>query len=199
LRTNLQFSSLDNELRTLLITSPGPAEGKTTTVANLAVAVAQSGTRVLAVDCDLRRASLHSLFGLSNGRGLTNMLLDESLTVPPAQDTAVPNLRVLTSGTLPPNPSELLASGAMARVLTSLRDAAEMIVFDAPPVGAVTDAAILAPRTDGVLLVIDAGVTQRDAARRARAQLEKVNARVLGVVLNNVALDSRAYTYYEQS
>jgi non-specific protein-tyrosine kinase len=127
------------------------------------------------------------------------MLLDESLTVPPAQDTAVPNLRVLTSGPLPPNPSELLASGAMARVLASLRDAAEMLVFDAPPVGAVTDAAILAPRTDGVLLVIDAGVTQRDAARRARAQLEKVNARVLGVVLNNVALDSRAYTYYERS
>jgi non-specific protein-tyrosine kinase len=180
-----------------LITSAGPSEGKSTTVANLAVAVAQSGTRVLTVDCDLRRATLHTLFGLPNNRGLTSMILDEGLGLLPLQDSAIPNLQVLTSGPLPPNPSELLASRPMARVLETLRESAEMVLFDAPPVGAVTDAAILASRVDGVLLVIDAGITPRDAARRARAQLEKVNARLLGVVLNNVPLDTQMYTYYE--
>jgi len=198
LRTNIQFSSLDTELRTLLVTSAGPSEGKSTTLANLAVVMAESGSRVLAVDCDLRRSSLHLLFGLDNTRGLTNVILEEGTGPLPLQDTTVPNLQVLTSGPLPPNPSELLASRRMARVLELLREAAEMVLLDAPPVVAVTDAAILASRVDGVLLVIEAGTTRRDLARRARAQLEKVNARVLGVVLNNVPFDAQVYRYYAQ-
>jgi len=195
LRTNIQFSSLDTELRTLLVTSAGSGEGKSTTLANLAVAMAEGGGRVLAVDCDLRRSSLHTLFGLPNTRGLTNVILDEAAGALPLQDTPIANLKVLTSGPLPPNPSELLGSRRMTRVLEVLRDAADTVLFDAPPVVAVSDAALLAPRVDGVLLVVDAGQTRRDWARRARAQLEKVNARVLGVVLNNVPLDSQLYGY----
>jgi capsular exopolysaccharide synthesis family protein len=198
LRTNIQFSSLDTPLRTLLVTSAGPDEGKSTTLANLAIVIAEGGTRVLAVDCDLRRASLHTLFDLDNSRGLTSLFLNDAGETLPLQDTAVPNLQVLTSGPLPPNPSELLGSRQMTRVLETLRDAAELVLFDAPPVVAVTDAALLAPRVDGVLLVVDAGATRRDTARRARAQLEKVNARLLGVVLNNVPLDSQMFGYYAQ-
>jgi capsular exopolysaccharide synthesis family protein len=196
LRTNIQFSSLDKPLRTLLVTSAGPDEGKSTTLANLAVVMAESGTRVLAVDGDLRRASLHMLFDLDNSHGLTDLFLGDGAEPLPVQDTAVPNLQVLTSGQLPPNPSELLGSRLMDRVLQRLRDAAEVVLFDAPPVVAVTDAAQLAPRMDGVLLVVDAGSTRRDIARRARAQLEMAHARLLGVVLNNVPLDSRMFGYY---
>jgi len=196
LRTNIQFSSLDTPVRTLLVTSAGSDEGKSTTLANLAVVMAESGTRVLAVDCDLRRASLHTLFDLDNSKGLTSVFLPDGAEPLPVQDTAVPNLQVLTSGPLPPNPSELLGSRVMTRVLERLREAAEIVLFDAPPVVAVTDAALLAPRVDGVLLVVDAGSTRRDVARRARAQLEKVNARLLGVVLNNVPLDSQMFGYY---
>ena len=198
LRTNLQFSSLDTDLRTILVTSTGPGEGKSTTLANLAVVMAEGGERVLAVDCDLRRASLHTLFGLDNSRGLTNLFLNEDAGPLPVQETGVPNLQVLTSGPHKPNPSQLLGSHAMVRVLDMLRNAADVVLFDAPPVLAVTDATLLATRMDGVVLVVDAGATRRDLARRARAQLEKVNARLLGVVLNNVPFDSQVYSYYAQ-
>jgi non-specific protein-tyrosine kinase len=198
LRTNIQFSSLDAELRTLLVTSPGPNEGKSTTLANLAVVMAEAGKRVLAVDCDLRRSSLHTLFGLENTRGFTSLFLDDGGGALPIQDSGVANLRVLTSGPPPPNPSTVLGSAGMGRVLDALRDAADVVLFDAPPVLAVTDATLLATRVDGVLLVVDAGATRRDLARRARAQLEKVNARLLGVVLNNVPLDTQVYGYYAQ-
>ncbi|HEY7065768.1 MAG TPA: CpsD/CapB family tyrosine-protein kinase [Chloroflexota bacterium] len=198
LRTNIQFSSLDTDLRTLLVTSAGPNEGKSTTLANLAVVMAEAGKRVLAVDCDLRRSSLHTLFDLENTRGFTSLFLDEGVDPPPIQDTAVPNLRVLTSGPPPPNPSQVLGSPKMARVLETLRAAADVVLFDAPPVLAATDATLLATQVDGVLLVVDAGATRRDLARRARAQLEKVNARLLGVVLNNVPLDTQVYGYYAQ-
>ena len=199
LRTNIQFSSLDANLRTLLVTSTGAGEGKSTTLANLAVVMAEGGGRVLAVDCDLRRASLHTLFGLDNARGLTNLFLTEGAGPLPVQDTAVPTLQVLTSGPLPPNPSQLLGSHAMGRVLDVLREAADVVLFDAPPLLAVTDATLLATRMDGVLLVVDAGATRRDLARRARAQLEKVNARLLGVVLNTVSFDPEVYSYYAQA
>lgn len=198
LRTNIQFSSLDTTLRTLLITSTGPGEGKSTTLANLAVVMAEGGERVLAVDCDLRRASLHTLFGLDNTRGFTSLFLSEGAGPLPVQESGVPNLQVLTSGPLPPNPSQLLGSHAMGRILAVLREAADIVLFDAPPVLAVTDATLLATRVDGVLLVVEAGATRRDLARRARAQLEKVNARLLGVVLNNVAFDAQVYSYYAQ-
>jgi capsular exopolysaccharide synthesis family protein len=197
LRTNLEFSSLDHPVKTLVVTSPGDGEGKSTTLANLAVTTAQSEKTVCLIDCDLRRPSLHHLFGLSNEVGLTSMIRDDSLRdAPPLQATSVPGLRVLTSGPLPPNPSELLGSRRMEEIIASLSRQADIVLFDAPPITMVTDAAVLATKVDGVLLVVSAGHTRREHARRAKALLEKVNARLVGVVLNNVSFDAGLRGYY---
>jgi len=195
LRTNIQFSSLDRPLHTLLVTSSGPDEGKSTTLANLAVTMANTGTNVLLVDSDLRRPSLHEIFGAGNEQGLTTMILGSTSELP-SVETGVPNLRLLPSGPLPPNPSELLASQRMADVLELLKGQADIVLFDSPPVVAVTDAAVMAPRIDGVLLVLRAGKTRREMAQRAKAVLEKVNANLLGVVLNNVKYDADVHRYY---
>lgn len=194
LRTNIQFSSLDRPLRTLLVTSAAPEEGKSTTLANLAVAMAETGREVILVDGDLRRPTLHELLHLDNSVGLTNVVLEERTELP-LQRTAQPHLRFLASGPLPPNPSELLSSRRMERVIALLVEQSEIVLFDSPPVNAVTDAAVLATRVDGVLLVVQAGKTKRELARRAKLQLDKVNARILGVVLNNVAADLTMYSY----
>lgn len=196
LRTNIQFSSLDKPIRTLLVTSSGPEEGKSTTIANLAITIAQTGSRVILVDCDLRRPSQHRIFGLHNNFGLTNLVLDEAREDLFAQETSVPNLRLLSAGPLPPNPSELLGSRRMEEIVKLLLHDADMILFDTPPVIAVTDAAVLARKVDGVLLVIKASQTKRDHARKARQQLDRVNANLIGVVLNNVKYDSHLNHYY---
>jgi len=196
LRTNLEFSSLDEPLRTMVVTSPAPEAGKSTTLANLAVALAQAGKQVILVDCDLRRPSLHDIFGIANTAGLTSVILDDTTSTPPLRETGVAGLRLLTSGPLPPNPAELLGSRRMAGLIQTLREQADMVLFDAPPVIAVTDAAILASQVDGVLLVLNAGVTRREHAQRARVALDKVNARLVGTVLNNVKLDTSLYGYY---
>ncbi|MEW6230758.1 MAG: CpsD/CapB family tyrosine-protein kinase [Chloroflexota bacterium] len=197
LRTNIQFSSLDRPLKTILVTSTDPGEGKSTVLANLAVTMAQSGLRTVVADCDLRRPSQHQLFGLSNINGLTSMMVGNApMQGASIQDTAVPNLRLLASGPLPPNPSELLGSRRMGEIIAFLKDQADLVLFDAPPIIAVTDAAVLASKVDGVLLVVNAGKTKRDLARRAKLLLDKVNANVLGVVLNNVKLEASLYRYY---
>src|SRR3990172_6739244 len=167
LRTNIQFSSLDRPLKTLLVTSTNPEEGKSTTLANLAITIAQTGSKVLIVDCDLRRPSIHSIFGIKNNVGLTSAMVDTSLANLPAQDVGIPNLSVLTSGPLPPNPSELLGSQRMQELMAKLRESADYVLFDSPPVLAVTDAAVLASKLDGVLLVINAGHTKREMAKKA--------------------------------
>jgi capsular exopolysaccharide synthesis family protein len=194
LRTNIQFASLDKPLRTLLATSSAPDEGKSTTIANIAVTVAQSERRVLLVDCDLRRPTLHTMFGLPNEAGLTSLILDDEGRIP-VQKTDVPGLLVLTSGPLPPRPADILGSRRMEAVIAQLRDHADMVLFDTPPVNAVTDAAILATKVDGVLLVFRSGTTKRDRAHDARRQLEKVNANIVGVVLTDVKGEDR-YGYY---
>ena len=197
LRMNLQFASLDHPLRTLLVTSPGPGEGKSTTLANLAVTMAQMERRVIIADCDLRRPYLHQMFGLGNESGLTTMMLDDqALNAPPLQATAVKGLQLLASGPLPPRPADLLGSQRMEQVLKRLLDEADIVILDAPPVVAVTDAVVLSTKVDGVLLVVSAGETKREHARRAIERLRKVNARVLGVVLNNVPLDAALGGYY---
>lgn len=197
LRTNLEFSSLDKPIRSMVVTSAAPEEGKSTTLANLAVTIAQSGKKVILVDCDLRRPSLNQLFNARGSAGFTDMMRDDALmTKPPLQETNVTNLRILTSGTLPPNPSELLASRRMGDVIAALQQQADIILFDAPPVVAVTDAAVLASKVDAVLLVISAGKTKREHARKARVLLEKVNARLIGTVLNNVKGETSLYQYY---
>jgi capsular exopolysaccharide synthesis family protein len=197
LRTNIQFSSLDKPLRTLLLTSTAPDEGKSMVLANLAITMAQAEQRVLLVDCDLRRPGLHTLFDLPNEEGLTTVLLDQSNTTLPLQPTAVAGLHILTSGPLPPRPADLLGSQRMEAVIARLHDEADMVLFDTPPVTAVTDAAVLATRLDGVLLVMRAGTTRRDRAREARRLLEKVKANIVGVILNNAPLETTyGYGYY---
>jgi non-specific protein-tyrosine kinase len=196
LRTSIQFLSLDRPVQTIMVTSPGPEEGKSTTLANLAVTFAEAGREVLAVDCDLRRPSLHRLFALPNDRGLTSAIGDEQPLSDLILPTSVPHLRLLPSGPLPPNPSEILGSRRMDRIVESLRGLAEVILFDSPPTIAVTDASVLGARMDGVLVVVSAGKTKRDNALKAKSLLQKGNAKVLGVVLNNVKFDGSLYQYY---
>lgn len=199
LRTNLEFSSLDRPLKTMVVTSAGPEEGKSTTLANLAVTLAQAEKKVILVDCDLRRPSQHEIFEVGNSLGLTSMVVDEeAFKNPPLQETPVPNLKLLPSGPLPPNPSELLGSRRMEEIIATLREKADLVLFDAPPIIAVTDAAVLASKVDGVLLVIKAGTTKRDHAQQAKALLEKVNARLVGAVLNNMRMDISLHRYYAE-
>ena len=197
LRTNLEFSSLDKAIRSMVVTSASPEEGKSTTLANLAVTIAQSGKKVILVDCDLRRPSLNQIFNARGAPGFTDMMRDDALMgKPPLQDTTVANLRLLASGTIPPNPSELLASRRMGEVIAALQQLADVVLFDAPPIVAVTDAAVLASKVDAVLLVVSAGKTKRDHAKKAKALLEKVNAHLIGTVLNNVKGEASLYQYY---
>jgi non-specific protein-tyrosine kinase len=197
LRTNLDFASLDQALKSIIVTSAGVGEGKSTTLANLAVVSAQAGRKVILVDADLRRPTLHQLFDLSNEVGLTTMVLDEStLASPPIHETDIEGLSVLTSGPLPPNPAELMGSRRMTEVIVALAEWADQIFFDTPPVVAVTDAAVLATKVDGVLLVISAGKTRREYARTAVQRLEQVNARLVGTVLTNVQAGGSFSGYY---
>jgi succinoglycan biosynthesis transport protein ExoP len=198
LRTNIQFSSLDQPPKTLLITSANPSEGKSTTVANLAVVIAQAGLSVIVVDSDLRRPALHDLFGVANGRGLTSVVLQSepdlaNWLVP----TSVENVRLLTSGPLPPNPSELLGSQRMQTLIGQLAQQADLVLFDSPPLLAVTDAAVLASEVDGVLLIISAGETRRGTVQRAADTLGRVGATLLGAVLNKLSSPGRSGYYYD--
>jgi non-specific protein-tyrosine kinase len=196
LRTNLSFSSLDEPIRTLVVTSPAPDEGKSTTVANLAVTMAQGGRRTILVDCDLRRPALHTLFDCQAEPGLTNLLLEEDGT-PALQQTQVEGLQLLSSGPLPPNPADLLGSQKIDKVIATLVGSADVVLFDAPPVIAVTDAAVLGAKVDGVLLVIGAGKTRREHAERAKEMLERANVRIVGAALTNAPQDSSIGGYYE--
>lgn len=197
LRTNLQFAAVDHPLRTLMVTSPAPGEGKTLSISNLGAALAQAGRRVILIDADLHKPRLHRLFGMRNSVGLTTALLEEHPDLDGLiQEGPVPNLSVLTSGPLPPNPAELLGSSRMRELLAQLLERADMVLIDTPPAVALADAVIVSTQTDGVLLVLDAAHTRRDVARRALEALRRVNARVLGAVINRVAVRGDGYYYY---
>jgi capsular exopolysaccharide synthesis family protein len=196
LRTSVQFSSLDKDTHTLLVTSAGATEGKTTTVANLGVVMAQAGIKVLLIDADLRRSALHQVFHLPDRPGVTDLLLadaapDESCLL----ETAIPDLYVLPSGPLPPTPSELLGSERMSKLISRLHTLADVLLFDSPPILAVTDAAVLASHADGVLLVVESGRTPKEEARKALHSLQSVGARVLGTVLTQCKAEGRDYYY----
>lgn len=194
LRTSVQFSGSDPEVRTIVVTSPHAGEGRTTVVANLAAAFAETGSRVILVDADLRRPTLHALFGLANDEGLSTALLADVDAPLPLRQTAAPGLALLPGGPEPANPAELIGSRAFERLLVRLRTEAEYVLFDSPPAGMLADASMIAARADGVLLVVRAGRTRREPAQRARDQLERVRARLLGVVLNGVASDAARFT-----
>jgi non-specific protein-tyrosine kinase len=197
LRTNIQFAGVDTPVRTLLVTSAGPSEGKSTVAANLAVVMAQAGLKVALIDCDLRRPTLHKQFGQVNRAGLTDVILRDpsrwsGLTVA----SGVPNLSLLLSGSLPPNPSELLGSKRMHQLVGYLHQFNDVVIIDAPPLLPVTDALVLAPLTDGVLMVIDFGSTRIGEAVQGKIQLDQSGARILGVVMNKIPTGRRGYAYY---
>lgn len=186
LYVNLSFSSQDRPIHTLLVASAVAGEGKSTTLANLAVVAAQMGQRVIVVDCDLRQPQQHDLLGLKNDTGVTTVTGGKDTAGAALQSVAdVPGLQALTSGPLPVSPTQVLASKAMQDLLADLAQRADLVLVDAPPVVAVSDASVLASKVDGVVLVLDAGHTKRDVARRAKETLEKANAHIVGAVLNN--------------
>ena len=193
LRTNLAFARARENVTTLVLTSPGPADGKSTTVANLAITFAQQGQRTLLVDADLRRAVLDKTFSVPRSPGLTEVIVGEAELSAAVNATDVPNLFVLGSGHFPPNPSELLGSSAMRNVLREAKEQFDVVLFDSPPLLAVTDAAVLATMVDGTVLVVRMGSTARQAVRRALSQLQAVRVRVLGAVMNDVDLTRSSY------
>lgn len=195
LRTNLLFSGRDHPLRAIVVTSPAPDEGKSTVLANLAVTMAQSGRSTLLIDCDLRHPRQHEIWGVENSVGLTSMVAGE-VDAPPLVDVGVERLQLLPSGPLPPNPADLLGSRWMEEAIAGLRAQAEILLFDAPPVIAVTDSAVLAANLDGILLVVRAGHTRREHAESARDLLERLNIRIVGVAFTDAEADTRMGRYY---
>nr|MBN1230195.1 CpsD/CapB family tyrosine-protein kinase [Anaerolineae bacterium] len=194
LRTNLVFSSPGRQLRTLVVAGPSPGAGASTAAANLAVTLAQGSRKTILIDCDLRRPVQHEIWAIGQEPGLTTMMVDEALA-PPLVDVGVENLWVLPSGPLPPNPADLLGSQKMDEVINHLLAESDYIVFDVPPVIAVTDAALLSSKVDGVLLVLKARGSKRDHAERAKELLERVGAHLLGAILTDAEVDKRSMTY----
>lgn len=191
LRTNLEFASVDEPLRSILVTSAAPLDHKSVTVANLAVAMSDGDRPVILVDADLRRPAQHMMFGLNNEAGFTDMFRANEAFDQPALH-AVPNtsLKVLPSGPLPNIPGQLLAAKKMAQVIQRLTELTEMVLIDAPPIITVNDASLLASQVDGVLLVVKANTTKREHINAAKDRLEKVNANLIGAVLTNAQADA---------
>ncbi len=196
LRTNILYSSPDNPLRTLVVTSPLPGEGKTTTSGNLAVVMAQGGSQVLLVDLDLRRPNVHRLFGISNRVGLTNLLVEDRSLESVVQKDSVGNLDILTTGPIPPNPAELVGSKKFATFIEEMKTVYDYIILDSSPCVAYTDSVLAGRISDGVLLVISATVGRMDAAIQAKKNFEKVGAKIIGVVLNGVNKNHLGYSSY---
>ncbi len=192
LRTNLMFSSVENPIHTLLVTSPAKDDKKSITLANLAVTFAQGGYKTIIVDADLRQPKQHDIWGISNTSGLSNMMVDDTaISNPPLQNTDIENLQILASGELPPNPADLLSGKRMDEIIGVLKARADYIIFDSPPVLAATDATLLGIKLDGALLAIRAGDTRRDHTAQAREALERVHVRVVGAVLTNAPHENK--------
>jgi protein-tyrosine kinase len=196
IRTNIEFSAIDTELRSIMITSASPSEGKSTTVANLAIVFAQQNKKVLLIDADLRRPTVHYTFRTENLRGLTNVLTGQASLDGVVSPTEVPNLEVLTCGPIPPNPAELLSSNAMTNLLEQAKEQYDMVIIDTPPVLAVTDGQVLANKTDGVVLVVKSGQTEVEAAIKAKELLLNAKGKLLGTILNYKKQEQGEYYYY---
>lgn len=202
LRTNLLLTDIDRGLRSLIVTSADRGEGKSTICANLAVVMAQAEKRVLLIDCDLRLPSQHKHFRLSREEGVTNIVgLHREGEKLDLEESEIPGLTVIGSGPPPPNPSEFLSSARFRKFIESMERQFDTVILDAPPVGLVTDAAILSSLVDGTVLVLDAQMGHRNLALKAKAALDQVNANVIGIVLNNVKQQrgSQSYSYYQGS
>lgn len=197
LRTNIDHSTLNQKLQVIMVTSSKPGEGKSTTCANMAVAFAQANKRVLLIDADLRKPTQHHLFGTSNRNGLTTALFNQKPLKEVVQHTSVDNLFIVHAGPTPPNPSELLSSPQMKAFLDEARKSYDVILLDTPPIVSVTDAQVVAVMSDGVVLIVHSGQVSKDLVLKAKSLLEHVNAKLLGVVLNNVNRShADSYSYY---
>ncbi|WP_274649393.1 CpsD/CapB family tyrosine-protein kinase [Paenibacillus humicola] len=192
LRTNIQFSSFETTMQVIMVASAQRGEGKTTTISNLAVAYAHEGKKVLLVDSDLRTPVLHDLFSLQNQLGLTTILTNQSKWQETIKDTEVENLSLLTSGPIPPNPSELLSHQRMGMLMDTLKEHYDLILMDTSPVMGVTDSLVVSALCDGVILVVAAGMTDKELVTKTKANLERVNSRILGVVFNDIKGKSNA-------
>ncbi|MCD2502301.1 CpsD/CapB family tyrosine-protein kinase [Clostridium sp. NSJ-145] len=195
LRTNIQYSSFDKEYKTIVVTSSEPGEGKSTTSGNLALAISQGESKVLLIDCDLRKPSLHKLFRISNNYGLSDLLLHRKTM----EDVAVKyneGLTVVPAGKIPPNPSEMLGSKAMGTFLDEMKKHFDYIIMDTPPIGAVTDSQVLSTKVDGTILVVKAGQTKKDVVMNSVNAIKKVNGNIIGTVLNGVENSKNKYYYY---
>ena len=197
LRTNIEFSNVDKNLKTILITSSGQNEGKSTAISNIAASFASlENKKVLLIDCDLRNPTVHKMFGVSNINGITDVLTGQKDVEKCIENTKVSNLDILKVGKIPPNPSEMLQSKRMKSFMEAIKPHYDYIFIDAPPVGIVTDASILAQYADGTILLVAANEADIEATKIAKERLESVNANILGAVLNKFDADEKSYGYY---
>jgi capsular exopolysaccharide synthesis family protein len=195
-RTNIQYSSIDGDMRVLMVTSSGPGEGKSTTVANLAVTFAQLGKKVLLVDADLRKPTVHHTFAVNNQIGFTTVLTKQTPLEKAVVETDEQDLYVLTSGPIPPNPAELLSSKSMEQFIEEAKEQFDFVLFDTPPLLAVADPQILANQCDGSILVVYSERTEIELAKKSKELLVNAKAKLLGVVLNHKELKNSDYYYY---
>ncbi len=196
-RTNLNYVNIDQENKVVLFTSTTSEEGKTTSIANTAISIAQTGKKVLLVECDLRKARVHEVFNMAQAPGLTNLLADKKVlseVVKPLKD--LQNLHILTSGPLPPDPSEMLSSHTFEMLIEGAKAEYDTILIDAPPVLTVTDAAILSKLVDGVILIVAMKETKKEAAKKAKKALEQVGANILGVLITKAEINKKSAYYY---
>lgn len=197
IRTNIQYAMVDRDIKTLVVTSSGPSEGKSTTSANLAIVFANSGKRVLLVDADMRKPTVAKTFSINNFQGLSTLLGSREVSIGSVvQSTEIPNLAIMPSGPKPPNPSELLASNRMLELIEEIKNQYDLVIFDMPPVVVVTDAQIIASKTDGTILVVRENVTKRASLLKAKHLLEIVDTSILGVVYNGAKNVSDQSYYY---
>ena len=199
LRTNIQYSNLDNNLKVILVTSSTQSEGKTSTSSNLAISMAQSDKKVLLIDCDFRRSNVHKVFHILNVKGLTNVLAENLDYHEILNSVGLPNLDILTSGPKPPNPSEILGSTRMEAFIKKVSEEYDVIILDAPPILPVADSMVLSRLADGIILVTEYGKTTYETAMRAKESVEKVGAKILGTVINSIPIDAKGGGYYYYS
>ena len=196
IRTNIEYSNVDQNTKTILVTSSDKNEGKTTTVSNLAVSFANLNKKVLIIDCDLRNPSIHKMFKLNNIYGLTDILAKDRAVDKCIQETELKNLYVLTAGATPPNPAEILSSEKMKNLIEDLKNIYDYIFIDTPPIGLVTDAGVLSSFTDGVVLVVKSESVEKKYLEETKKKLDAVDARILGAILNSYKSEQKDYNYY---
>ena len=196
IRTNIEYSNVDQNTKTILVTSSDKNEGKTTTVSNLAVSFANLNKKVLIIDCDLRNPSIHKMFRLNNIYGLTDILAKDRAVDKCIQETELKNLYVLTAGAIPPNPAEILSSDKMKNLIENLKNVYDYIFIDTPPIGLVTDAGALSSFIDGVVLVVKSESIEKKYLEETKKKLDAVDARILGAILNSYKSEQKDYDYY---